>query len=70
MYRNAYIYGKIMKKSKGMLRIQFRIMVHSEREGERCVPGRANIGFKILTLSYLVSRVGEHIDIPLLNSFK
>ena len=25
-----------MKKSKGLLRIQFRIMVHSEREGERC----------------------------------
>ena len=25
-----------MKKSKGVLRIQFRIMVHNEREGERC----------------------------------
>ena len=36
MYRNTYKYDTIMKKSKGVLRIQFRIMVHNEREGERC----------------------------------
>ena len=31
------------KKSKGVLRIQFRIMVHSEREGERCEDQDAGI---------------------------